>query len=37
MRDYFMRKYANLYDFYITSKNELAYELNLNEFQIELA
>lgn len=37
MRDYFMRKYEDLYNIYIRLEDELAYELDPNKGRIEWA
>lgn len=34
-RDYFMKKYEDLYDFYITLEDELACEINPSEKRVE--
>lgn len=37
IRDHFMRKYEDLYDFYITLEDKFAYEFDLNEVCTERA
>lgn len=37
MRNYFMKKYEDLYDLYITLEDELAYELNYLVKHVEWA
>lgn len=34
-RNYFMRKYEDLHDFYITLEDELAYKINPSDHHVE--